>query len=452
MPLDTEPLPPRATLAPGPMGVLATFAAARRNVLSMVPEASLHRPVVSGSFPRRWHMLTDPAALRRVLRERVEDYPKSVVTKLVLQPGVGNGLFVAEGADWLWQRRAAAPAFAARNIAALAPVMSAAAGRAADRIAAVAGRRAFDAFAEMVTATFEVIADVTVSGAGFDRDATHRAIERYIDEVARVSLLDILGFPPWVPRPERAFAARTVRAMKAGADAAIAARLAAGPRPVPDLLDLMAAARDPQTGRRMSPAELRDNILTFIVAGHETTALTLAWALWLLATHPDAQDRARAEVRAVAGDGPVGAERAAAMPFLRAVIDEALRLYPPAGFLARTARAADELAGARVLAGDTVMLPVYALHRHRRLWDAPDAFKPERFLGPPPDRFAYLPFGDGPRICIGAAFAVQEALIILATILQRVRLAAVPGRAPRPVMILTLRPEGGVWLTAEPAS
>jgi cytochrome P450 len=201
----------------------------------------------------------------------------------------------------------------------------------------------------------------------------------------------------------------------------------------------------------MTDAELRDNLLTFIVAGHETTALTLAWAFYLLAHHPDAQDCARAEAQAVLGGRAAGAADVARLPFVRAVIDEALRLYPPAGLLSRTARERDELAGATILPGDTVMLPVYAIHRHRDRWEAPDAFRPERFLGPPPARYAYLPFGVGPRICIGAAFAVQEAVIILATLLARFRFAPVPGRDPRPVMILTLRPEGGVWLTVDHA-
>lgn len=444
-------MPVRAPLATRPMGLWATVAAGRRNILEIIPEAATRLPVVSGSSPRRWHMVTDPAALRRVLRDRVEDYPKSVVTKLILSPAIGDSLFVAEGEDWLWQRRTAAPVFSARNIAALAPVMTAAAERAAARLAAAAGRRAVDLFAGMVAATFEVIADVTVSGDGFDAAETHRAIETYIAGVARLSLFDVLGFPAWVPRPERAFAARQVAAMKAGADQAIAARRRAGARAVPDLLDLLAAGTDPKSGRAMSDAELRDNLLTFIVAGHETTALTLAWAFYLLAHHPQAQDRARAEAQAVLAGRAAGVADVPRLPFARAVIDEALRLYPPAGFLSRTAREADDLAGAWVLPGDTVMLPVYAIHRHRARWEAPDAFVPERFLGPPPERYAYLPFGDGPRICIGAAFALQEAVIILATLLARFRFAPVPGRDPRPVMILTLRPEGGVWLMVEEA-
>jgi len=201
----------------------------------------------------------------------------------------------------------------------------------------------------------------------------------------------------------------------------------------------------------MTDTELRDNLLTFIVAGHETTALTLAWSLYLCAFDPDVQDRARAEIRAVLKDRKVadGAD-VPKLPYLRQIIDEALRLYPPGALVSRTAQARDQLVGTDIYPGDTVILPIYALHRHAALWEAPDAFDPDRFAHKP-QRYAYLPFGDGPRICIGASFAVQEAVIILATLLAQHRFTAVPGRDPKPVMILTLRPEGGVWLQAEPA-
>lgn len=235
------------------------------------------------------------------------------------------------------------------------------------------------------------------------------------------------------------------------ADRAIDARRRAGPRDTPDLLDLLMSGEDPETGQRMSTAELRDNLLTFIVAGHETTALSLSWALYLLAFDPNVQDRARAEAQAALGNRAAQAEDLPDLPFIRAILDEALRLYPPAGVVSRTAMAHGLLGDTEIRKGDTVMIPIYALHRSHLLWDAPDAFMPDRFLDRRAiQRFAYLPFGDGPRICIGASFALQEAVLILATLLSRFRFEKVAGRDPDPVMILTLRPEGGVWLTAEP--
>ncbi|KGJ05846.1 Cytochrome P450 [Paracoccus halophilus] len=438
--------PARVRLNTRMMGVIASAVAARRNVLELIPELATRQPMVSGRTGARWHMVMDPGALRRILKDQVEDYPKSLVTRLILEPAIGQSLFVAEGAHWRWQRLAAAPAFAQRNVEALAPVMTAAAEASSRRLAAATGP--VDIFEETVAATFEVISDVTFSGdEGFDRDAVHHAIDDYIAGAARVSVLDIMGLPGWIPRPGRLFAGGDLRRMKRFADEAILARARAGPRPVPDLLDLLRAGEDPETHRRMNGAELRDNLLTFIVAGHETTALTLAWALYLLAFDPQVQDRAATEARAALGDDAAGVADLPRLTYIRQIVEETLRLYPPAAFLSRTARSPDTLCGREVRPRDTIVLPIYALHRHHLLWEDPDRFDPDRFApeAPPRDRFAFLPFGAGPRICIGASFALQEAVIILATLLARFRFA-LTDRAPQPRMILTLRPHGGVWL------
>ncbi|MWB79322.1 cytochrome P450 [Pseudooceanicola sp. 216_PA32_1] len=450
-PAETTALPVRVPLVTRPLGLLASLGAARENLLSIIPEIAVKQPMVSGKTGMRWHMVMDPGALRRVLLERTEDYPKSRATKNLLRPAIGNSLFVAEGADWRWQRRTVAPVFTHRNVSALAPVMSAAAGRACDRIAG-AGPRAVDMMDEMTRATFDVIAEVTFSGGGtgFERDTVHRAIDGYMAAAGRVSLFDMLGVPDWIPRPGRVLSGPAMVRMRQVADEAIEARRARGPAGVPDLLDLLLAGTDPESGRRMDTAGLRDNLLTFIVAGHETTALTLAWSLYLCAFDPAVQEAAAEEARTVLGGRLAGADDVPKLEQVRRVVDEALRLYPPAAMVSRTARVKDELGGREVRAGDTVILPIYALHRNRLLWEDADAFRPDRFLDRKAiDRYAYLPFGDGPRICIGASFAVQEAVIILATLLSRFRFRAVPGRDPKPVMILTLRPEGGVWLEAE---
>ncbi|MGV8989586.1 MAG: cytochrome P450 [Cypionkella sp.] len=443
-------VPVRVPLATTPLGIWGSLQAGRRNVLELIPEIATRAPIISGTTGKRWHMVMDPDALRTILRDRVEDYPKSMVTKLILEPAIGNSLFVAEGAEWLWQRRTAAPVFTHRNIAALAPVMTTAAERASARFAAASGR-AIDAFDEMVATTFEVISDVTLSGGeGFDRAGVHRAIEDYIGQTAKLSLLDILGTPAWVPRPGRMFAGNAMRQMKRMADAAIDQRRHRPATGVPDLLDLLLAGEDPKSGRKMTGDELRDNLLTFIVAGHETTALTLAWSLYLCAFSPEIQTLARAEAQAALGDRAATVADLPALPLIRRIVDEALRMYPPAAFLSRTAQKPDRLCGREVRSGDTIILPIYALHRHHAHWQNPDAFDPDRFLDPKAiPRFAYLPFGDGPRVCIGASFALQEAVIILATLLARFRFSQVPGKAPKPVMILTLRPEGGVWLAVE---
>lgn len=454
----THNLPQRAypvsvPLVTEPLGLWQSFRAARENIVGIIPELSTRQPIVSGKTGKRWHMITDPEAIRTVLLERVQAYPKSVVTKNLLKPAIGDSLFIAEGAQWRWQRRTTAPVFSHRNVMNLAPIMSDTADRCAQRIAQAGPHRAVNLFDEMVTTTFDVISDVTFSGDGsFDRTIVHQAIDAYIDKAGKVSLLDILGVPDWVPRPARMSSESGMIDMKQMADAAIDARAQRGPGAVPDLLDLLQTGEDPKTKRKMTTAEIRDNLLAFIVAGHETTALALSWALYLCAFDQDVQTRAQEEVRSVLTDGRAAqGSDVASLPFVRQVIEEALRLYPPAAMVSRTAQERDILCGTEILPGDTVILPVYALHRSHLLWEDPDAFRPDRFADRASiNRYAYLPFGDGPRICIGASFALQEAVIILATLLSRFRFRAVKGRDPKPVMILTLRPEGGVWLMAEP--
>ncbi len=395
-------------------------------------------------------MLMDPDGLRRVLLERLDDYPKSNTTKSLMRPAIGHSMFLAEGAEWRWQRRAAAPVFTHRNISNLAPLMSLAAERAVQRFEG-AGKRAVDAYDEMITTTFEVISDVTFSGGSFDRDEVHQAIEQYINEAGRVSIMDILGFPDWIPRPERVAGRRKLRDMHGLANSVIEERENRGREGVPDLLDLLLEGEDPETKQRMSLDQLRDNLMTFIVAGHETTALTLSWAIYLMARHPEHQKRARQEAQTVLNGRIAGADDVPNLPFIRQVIDETLRLYPAAAIISRTAMAPDTLCGREVRPKDSVIIPIYALHRSHVLWDNPDAFDPSRFENPKSvKRYSYLPFGDGPRICIGASFALQEAVIILASLLSRFEFEMVAGKEPELEMIFTLRPKGGVWVTTKP--
>ncbi|MEL6242750.1 MAG: cytochrome P450 [Pseudomonadota bacterium] len=448
--IQLRPTPVKVPLVNEAWGIMKSLQMARKNVLRIIPEIATTQPMVSGKTGTRWHMVMDPEAIRTMLLDRLDDYPKSLVTKNLLRPAVGESLFIAEGAHWRWQRRAAAPVFSFRNVMNLAPIMTGAAERCVERIEA-AGPRAINMLDEMTTTTFDVIADVTLSGGdSFDRAGVHNAIEDYLRDAGRISFLDILGAPDWIPRPARLVTGRAMRETKKMADRAIESRVARGTEGVPDLLDLLLAGEDPETKRKMNTAELRDNLLTFIVAGHETTALTLAWSLYLLAFDQEVQDRARAEAKDVLGDRAATGADVEKLKFIRQIVDEALRLYPPAGVVSRTAQKADTLGGREVRPGDTVMIPIYALHRNYRLWDEPDAFIPDRWEdGRPVDRYAYLPFGDGPRICIGSSFALQEAVIILASLVARFRFTAVEGLQPDPVMILTLRPDGGVWLTAE---
>ncbi len=445
-------IPVKAKLAARPLGILEIARTARRNLLEIIPELATRQPMVSGRTVKRWHMVMDPPGLRRILRDRADDYPKAETAKNIVRPAIGDSLFTAEGARWLRQRRAAAGAFSSRSIRGLAPVMSAAARRLVKRVGSSVPA-SLDMCEEITAATFEVISDVTFAdGAGMDRALVHRAIDAYLSGAARVSILDIVGAPLWIPRLRSFMTDSAVRDMKRIAEQIIEARRDSETPGPDDLHGLLAKGADPESGQRMSAAELRDNLLTFIVAGHETTALALSWSLYLLAFDRDAQAKARGEARSALGGRIPNADDIARLPFIRQVVLESMRLYPPASLLLRTARAEDRIGGREVRPGDTMMLPIYALHRSHCHWENPDGFDPDRFASArTANSPAYLPFGAGPRACIGSGFAMQEAVIMLAALASRFRFEPVPGEAPEPVMILTLRPKGGVRLHVQPA-
>lgn len=444
---------PEATMLKGKTGLLGLRRRSRGDILSVIPQATTHLPIISGKLLRRFHFVTDPDANRQIFKTNFINYPKSPEAKGVLAKALERGLFVIEGEEWRWQRRALNPAFAPRNVARLIPPVTRCAAEAADRLAGADGP--VNISYEMMKTAFDVIVQVTFSGGDgkstVPLDIVNEAIEHYLDKTARVSLLDFLGLPTWVPRPGRVRTHPTLKALKDGADAAIAERRR-NPKPDnPALLDLLLDAEDPKTGRRMSDAELRDNLITFLIAGHETTALTLSWALYLLALDPATQKRAAREARAVLGTRAATGDDVEKLPFIQQVLHETLRLYPPIPVHLRTAAADDQVCGHAVKKGDVMIVPFYALHRNRRLWEQPRKFIPHRFRDMAKiDRFAYVPFSVGPRVCIGADFAMQEATIILATLLARHRFRLTDARPPRPKLILTLRPDKDIWLDVRP--
>ena len=445
-------VPPTVDPPSRPLGVLASVRAVRRNVLGVLPGISFTQPIVSGTTGgARWHMVQGPEALKRIFLDNVANYPKSEVMIRMLRSAVGASLFTSEGAHWRWQRRAIAPVFSSRNVRALAPMMTETAERASARLAAHAGPS--EMVREMLSATFDVICEVALSGREhFDAEAYGAAITRYFVTVGKASLLDFLDAPNWVPRPGEILGRGAVKTMHGMVARAIEARRAEGPGGSEDLLDYMIRAEDPDTGRRMTPEDLLHNMQFFIVAGHETTALALSWALLMLAHDQPVQDRAREETRGVLGTRAAGADDLEHMPYVESVIDEAMRLYPPVGFLARNVLEDDRLYDRDLHPQETVFLNIYALHRHRLLWANPDLFDPSHFAPERKaamDRFQYLPFGAGPRICVGANFAMMQAQIILSTLLARFRFEPA-GPLPTPVMHMTIRPVPGVTLRATP--
>ncbi len=443
-------IPVQAPFHSRPLSRFEIALVARRNALEIIPALAYRQPIVSGEMLVRWHMLADPGGLKRVLLDNQQNYPKSEIMRRMLRPAIGESLFNADGAEWKWQRQAVAPIFTHRNVVALAPAMSATAARACERLAACAARA--ELVGEMLTATFDVICDVALSGRKhFDSRAFGGAVTRYFKTAGRPSLLDFLGFPHWLPRPGEWLVGSSVRTMHRMVAQAIEARRGRSTGLGDDLLDRMLAAKDPESGRKMTPEDLVHNMQFFIVAGHETTALAISWALYLLANMPEYQDRARAEAIAQMGGRVAEAGDLDAMPFIKQILEEAMRLYPPVGLLARTVLESDELCGRIMRPNDTIFLPIWALHRHEMWWDAPRDFDPDRFspsISAGRDKYQYLPFGAGPRVCVGANFAMMQAQIILATLVQRFRFApSVP--APRPIMTMTVRPEPGVFLSLE---
>jgi unspecific monooxygenase len=283
--------------------------------------------------------------------------------------------------------------------------------------------------------------------------ALRRMIAGFSVKLGRPYLFDMLlppSIPNWHDLQRRIFRGRWVELM----DAILLERQKMPPAAAPrDLFDLLRAARDPETGRGFSHAELRDQVSTMIVAGHETTALTLFWSLYLLASVPAAQERLAKEVAAIEITPGTAGQILPRLAYARAVVSEALRLYPPAFVMVREAIRDDSYAGTAIPAHSQVLIAPWVLHRHRRLWPNPDAFDPERFLsGVAPPRFAYLPFGAGPRVCIGAQFAMAEAVLIVAMLVQRFRITRA-GREPvLPVAVVTTYPDHPALFQLEPRS
>ena len=368
------------------------------------PEAYEEDVVLRRFFGRQVIVMSRPAGIQHILVDNPANYRRTPASIRVLRPLLGNGVLLSEGEDWRQQRRTLAPAFAPRTLVILARHMTRAAA------AAIADlRSSCDAPADLLAA-MQFLA-LEIAGTSMFSLETERygaelrdLITSFTTNFARPRLLDFV-LPIAVPSPHDPPRRRFRRRWLDLIGRMIAARREQGAAGAPrDLFDLMASAQDPESGAMFPPDRLADEVATMIAAGHETTGLALFWSLYLLAGAPNIQERLAAEISAL-DLGPDNA--AAALPqlgYARAVVHEAMRLYPPVYTLARLAIAADNAGGIPVSPGAMVLIAPWVLHRHRRLWPQPETFDPDRFLPgkPLPDRFAYLPFGAGPRVCIGA--------------------------------------------------
>lgn len=430
------------------MGPLALFRALARNPLEAWTAAHFNEPIVVGGLPfGRVAVINDPKAIRRVLLDNWQNYRKDWLQRRVLSAGLTGGLLTAEECQWRNQRRALAPLFAPRIVKGFAATMRDAAEGLVARLDSRVGE-VVDLAVEITRTTLDVLERTIFSdGFGGDRETVRKSMKRYFEAVGRIDPFDILGLPQITPR--RGQIKAELRFFETAIDTVIARRermLAQRDEDAPhDILTLLLRARDPDSGRRLSDPEIRANILTFIAAGHETTANCLTWSLYLLSQSPSWCERLASEADREFQGGLAGlSER---LTETRAVIEESNRLYPPLAAISRAACGPDTLAAVAIKRGTLVVIAPYVLHRHRALWTDPEAFDPARFLGPAReriDRFAYLPFGAGPRVCIGASFAMQEAAIVLATLMRRFRPDVAPGHTVWPVQKVTLRPQGGL--------
>jgi len=437
------PVPPFPEPLKTALGVGSLLLTLWRNPLEAWTRRHFDEPIV---FERtalgEFVVVSDPGAIRHVLVDNASNYGKGELQRRVLGKAMRSGLLLAEGETWHGQRKALAPAFAHRAVTDFAPAMQAAIDDLTERWRALTDGSVIDVGAEMARLALDVLTHtVFAEGLGGDREEIRRNMRVYFDSVGHIDAFDLLGLPDFVPRVGRWRALSAENYFHAAVDRLLGARrrqLAADAARAPhDLLTLLLAARNEVTGRSLSEAEIRDNLVTFVAAGHETTANALTWSFYLLTLSPQWRDRLRREA-----DG--GAPE---LVQARAVVEEALRLYPPLVAISREALAADELAGRRIGRGAMVVIAPYVLHRQLALWDRPEAFDPRRFL---PERkaeiprFAYLPFGAGPRICIGAAFALQEATLALSAITREFDLTVAPGHIVWPQQRVTLAPRGGL--------
>jgi cytochrome P450 len=398
-------------------------------------------------------LVSDPAGIKHVLLDNVANYPKTALDIRILSTAFGDGLLTSDGDKWRAHRRVMSPSFDHRSIAAYVPVITAAAAARVEAWDAMGENAEIDIAHDMVTLTLEVI-----SRAMFSTDSD--ALQSRLDDTLRKGIAELsFGLEHIAPVIGPFLMNRKLARVRANFEAVDAVmqklirgreKRAGAPK---DLLDRLIATTDSETGFRMTDEEVRDEVIIIFLAGHETSALAATYVWYLLSLHPQEEAKLHAELDAELGGRLPTFDDLDRLTYTRMVIEEAMRLYPPApGLTGRVAREADEICGHRVGKGMEIAILPWVVHRHRTLWDDPDRFDPERFSpgrSAARPRFAYLPFGGGPRICIGAQLAMTEVTLLVATMAQRYRLKLVPGQDIVLLHRVTLRPRNGIRMRLE---
>jgi cytochrome P450 len=437
-----------------PRSLLKWMLSPPSNEFEALPRAVYEQPVwESKNFMGQTFFVNDPAGVKRILLDNVANYPKMKQEREMLGAIVGEGLLVSEGEKWKSHRRLMAPSFDFKSLVSYTPTMVESAQAFADGWDNRGGQTV-DIADEMTHLTLAVISRTMFSA---DADQLGELVDsslRKMGENLNFGIFDILPVigPPLMKRKMDRIHADFLT-MDATMQKLIGAREKVTGAPPRDLLDRLIAARDGETGVSLTNDEVRDEVVIIFLAGHDTTALALTYTWYLISQHPDVEAKLHAELERVLGGRPPVHDDLVNLPYTRMVIEESMRLYPPApGLSNRTALEDDDVAGVKIPKGAQVAVIPWVIHRHRLLWDNPNVFDPERFS---PERsqgrhrFAYLPFGGGPRVCIGMALAMTEAQLLLATIAQRYRLKLVPGQDIVLQHRITMRPRDGIQMVLE---
>jgi cytochrome P450 len=430
-----------------PLSALATLRLARRNFLAIWEDRCFEWEVFSSRIlSRRVLVCNSPDTVARAFVERHDSFErKSPQMRYGLAPLLGDGLFISDGATWRRRRPIVATTVHISRMSLFAPIMVQAAHEAAERLAALGDGTWINAPTEMAALTAEIICR-TVFGQRLGAARAADVIAAFSEYQRLVGQLDIayfVGLPDWLPRFHSLAIRRAAGRLHRVLDRIIRdcrQRLSDGES---SMIRLLLEARDAETGEPLDEVALRNEAAVIFLAGHETTANSLAWTWYLLSQAPEVEERLHAELAEVLGGRLPTLDDIPKLVFTRAVFEETLRLYPPVPLLARQALRDETIRGRRVPAGSLLIVVPWLLHRHRKFWGKPDHFIPERFLPENAQhrvRHAYIPFSVGPRICAGAAFGLTEAVLCLATLAQRVRLRLMPDAVAVPVCRLTLRP------------
>ena len=414
------------------------------DVLASFPAAAYEEESLTQNlFGKKRVVLSKPAAVRHVLLENYANYCRPPASQRTLRPMLGDGLLISEGESWRHQRRVIAPQFAPRVIPMLGQMIL---ESTLDWVATLKERagQPIDLLREMRHLALEIAGRTMFSiDTGEDGRILRDQLEHFTERLGHPRALDFL-LPLWMPSPHdfprRRFHAEMVRVVLRIMDRRLALPPSAHAR---DLMELMAAARDPETGAGFSRAQLLDEVTTMLVAAHETTSLALFWTLYLLSRAPREQERLADEASALELVPNQVEPTLADLVFTRAVASESLRLYPPAAVINRWALKDDHADGIDIPRGAMVVISPWVLHHHSQFWEDPYAFDPSRFMpdAPAPSRFVYLPFGAGPRICVGAQLAMAEIALVLAALLRDYRVACDDPHVPKPVSVIVTRPD-----------